>query len=564
MQTYSEFKRKIKGRLWPAGEALSLVAAHDAAFQTAMLDLQRCVPCLKEFNVSIWESADRYWENAKTVVQAPVGFIRRIYTVAGGMDRWRDRVFYRSNTFQEIECWARRLYRARTPLNVGKTALPFGVKTEEIESNSIHGRARIGAWAIYRGKLYVAPWLQTTETLVVEWDGEKNAWQDTDVVDENLWRPDVEMAVEYFVGFRHNLHYGDRAVAMDLSKLYEKARADLMQWCWEYTRMQESYVCGSDSGDVGQSAMVGQLDSQGNDVSGDDDDPTTDTTEEDHVLFVAVGDMGSPSADSTAVAEAIHSENPERFVALGDITYNSDYEGDFASNYQWAMDQNVLIPAPGNHDWDVDGTLDTYKAFFANFVKNNGHNYEATVGPVHFLVYDSDARFEDGIDSSSVQAEWLRVKLLLSTARWKIVVMHRPPFSSDTTHGSDTDLQMQFKEWGAHAVLCGHAHDYERLFIGGLTYIVCGTGGTDEAFHEFGAPVDGSVTRINDTYGYLVGEADCDQLILTFKNVNGQILDSVTITDASTTGGGSSGGENVLTDQDGNVLTDGDGNVLTG
>lgn len=558
MQTYAEFKRKIKGRLWPTGEQLSLVAAHDAAFQTAMLDLQHWVPCLKEFNVSTFESADRLWESAKTLIPAPFGMIRRIYTVAGGLDRWRDKVFYRSSTFQEIECWAKRLYRAVTPVNLGLAALSYGVKYEEAASDSQFGRARVGAWAIYRGKLYVAPWLQTKETLVVEWDGEKTAWHDSDGVDENLWRPDVEAAVEYFVGFRHNIYYGDKSLAADLLKLYERARADLMHWCREYTRMQESYVCG---GDGGGAELVGRTGSDGTDISGDDDDPTEDTTDDDHVLFAAVGDMGDPTTDAAAVALAIKSETPERFIPLGDNTYNSDYPNDFGVNYQWAIDQKILIPVPGNHDWDVDNTLASYKAYFANFLKNNGNNYEATIGPIHFLIYDNDARFEDGFDASSIQAEWLRVKLLLSTARWKIVLMHRPPYSSDTVHGSDTDLQMQFKSWGAHVVLSGHAHDYERLLIGGLNYFVCGTGG--RPLYPFGVPVDGSVVRVEGSFGYLIGEADCDKLVITFKNTNGTVLDSVTITDASTSGG-SGGGENVPTDAQGNVLTDGNGNVLTG
>lgn len=565
MQTYLQFKNKIKARLFPAREAISLQGPHDAAFQAAMLDLQKWVPCLKQFNVSVWESADRNWDNAKTVINAPYGRIRRIYTVAGGLDRWRDRVYYRSATYDDVECWARRLYGAITPANLGLTVLPFGLKVEEAASDCPYGRAQVGIWAINRHRLYIAPWLQTTETLIVEWDGEKTFWTDNDGVDENYWRPDVEAAVEYFVGFRHALWYGDRTQAPELLALYEKARADLMYWCREYTRQQESVQCGATGGggDIynnGNGSGTGPVQGGGGSTD-DDDDPTTDTGDADHVLFNAVGDMGDPQPNEALVADAIESDDPELFIALGDNSYNGDYPADFGVNYQWAIDSNRLAVVPGNHDWDIDDTLAAYKAYFASFISNNGNNYEKVVGPIHFLFYDSDTRFADGIDASSTQAEWLKVKLLLSTARWKIVIMHRPPFSSDAVHGSDTDLQLPFAAWGAHAVIAGHSHDYERITVDGVTYIVVGTGG--RPLYAFDTPVTGSEVRITGTYGRLIGEADCDTLTLTFRSVAGDDLDSVVITDDGSVVTPTAG-DSILTDDEGNILVDGDGNILTG
>jgi predicted phosphodiesterase len=572
VQTYLQFKNKIKQRLWPSGEPLSLVGPHDASFQFAMLDLQKAVPCLKQFNTNTYESDVRFWENAKTYVDAPFGQIRRVYTVAGGTDRWRDKVFYRSSTFGDLECWARRLYMAVTPINSGLPILPYGVKKEEAASDSPYGRARIGAWAIHRRKLFIAPWLQTTETLIVEWDGEKRQWQDSDGVDETIWRQDAEMAVQAFVAYWHEKFYGDRAFAGDLLRPqpgtlasdYILLRSELMYECRENTRQQHSPICESETGGQGLLTYVGP---GGTDSTDDDEDPTDDTTDEDHVLFAAVGDMGDPTEEAEAVADAIEAETPERFIALGDNTYNGNYTLDFAANYQWAIDQEILIPVPGNHDWDVDDTLDEYKSFFADFIGNNGNNYEAVHGPIHFFIYDTDSRFADGFDSESIQAEWLRVKMLLSTARWKIVLMHRPPFSSSSQHGSDADLQLAFKDWGAHVVIAGHDHLYERLNVDGLTYIVVGTGG--RALYDFGDTVAGSLER-HSTFGYLIGEADCDTLVLTFKDINGDVLDTVTITHEDADGGGGGGGggsesgEFVLTNTEGEVLTDEEGNILTG
>ena len=43
-----------------------------------------------------------------------------------------------------------------------------------------------------------------------------------------------------------------------------------------------------------------------------------------------------------------------------------------------------------------------------------------------------------------------------------------------------TSAQWPYGEWGADAVLAGHDHTYERLFINGVTYFVNGMGGLCE------------------------------------------------------------------------------------
>jgi len=518
MQTYQQFTTKLRGRIWPGREPANLVAPHDAMFQTAMLELQKWVPCLKEYNISTYESADREWDGAKTRVQMPNGQIRRVYTVAGGTDRWRDRVFYRSSNVREMECWARNLMDAETP---PLPDLGYGVRAESESSDWEHGRARQGIWAHYRGKLYMAPWLQTYELLVVEWDGEKQEWQAGDGVDPRIWRHDAEMAVELYVKWRHEQSYGDIGISREIKATFDRVLADLMHWCRENTRQRQDEICASEGGTI-DPRPAGT-----DDLSEDDEDPTENTTDEDEVLFNAVGDLGDDTEAAAAVAEAVIADNPEVFIALGDLTYNDDFEADFGVKYSALMTGNKLIPVPGNHDV-IDGSLNTFSEYFADFVGNNGRNYEATIGPCHILVYNTEDT--DGIDPDSAQAEWLRAKLLLSTARWKIVVMHKAPYSSDSTHGSNADLQFPWEDWGAvpDVIIAAHAHDYERLEVGGVPYFVVGTGG--HSLRDFGSAVDGSQFRDNTHYGRLIGEVNCDRMILSFKSVDNEVLDSLTIT----------------------------------
>lgn len=512
MQTFLQLKQKLRGVLWPSGEQERLRTPHDGFFKEAMMELQKWVECCRQNNVSQFAFEDTYWHDAKTVVNAPFGEIRKVYTVAN--EEFRDQVTYRSATWEEMECWAKRLWAATTPTNTAGDDLTLGYHLADETGDSSVGRARIGIWCIHRKRLYLAPWIQSSETVIVDWDGEKNDWADTDMIDDTYWTIDVEAAISYYVGYKHEIFYGDPNMAGKYDALFRDKLADIIWKCREYTRKKPDVAC--DAGTEGQLTGITQEDI--------DDDEPTDTVDEDTVLFDAVGDLGDVNADTAAVAAAIISDNPELFIPLGDLTYNDDFETDFGTNYESFLEVGSILPVPGNHD-EIDGNLDAYKEYFADYIANNGEYYDFTKGGCHFFVLNTED--SEGLDADSVQAEWLRAKMLLSVATWKIVVMHRAPFSSDDTHGSDTDLQLAFKEWGCSVVIAAHAHDYERLEVDGLPYFVVGTGG--HSMRGFGTVEEGSVLRYNTKFGRLQGEANCDEMTLTFKTVDGDIIDTLTL-----------------------------------
>lgn len=529
MQTFAQFKSKLRRRLWPAGEPANLVVSHDAFFQNAMLYLQQWVPCLKEYNTSTYETAAREWDNAKTRVPMPNGVIRKVYTVAGGTDRWRDQVFYSSSNARELDCWTRNLVDARTP--TGLPDLGFGVRKEEVASDWAQGRARIGAWAHYRGKLYVAPWLQTYEMLVVEWDGEKTEWQESDGVDPELWRADAEKAVEEYVQWRHEKRFGDLGVAREIKVDFDKSLAELMHWCREKTRQREDEFCASRGGtmDPVPSSGVG---GEGGDLDDDDDDPTTpDTTEEDAVLFDFVGDVEITS-EGQALAASIESDNPEFLVVGGDIGYASDnggYAAAFGADamYGWAKDAGIVIPVVGNHEYDGDADLSEYLAYFDDEIGNNGRYYEFTHGSVHGICENRNSEETDGFNTTSIQNEYIFAKMFLSSARWKFCFGHQPPFSSGTTYGNNAALQRNYAGMGVHAVFSAHEHNAEHIVRDGVHYFNCGLGG--RSLYPFGSAISGSQFRYNAKATRLRVRLDCDQCTVEFVNVDNEIVYSVTI-----------------------------------
>jgi hypothetical protein len=102
--------------------------------------------------------------------------------------------------------------------------------------------------------------------------------------------------------------------------------------------------------------------------------------------------------------------------------------------------------------------------------------------------------------------------------------MHYPPYSSGP-HGSTDWARWPYGEWGADAVLAGHDHTYERLFINGVTYFVNGLGGYGK--YDFVDIVDGSLARYNEEYGAIRVEATDDHLLFQFFNRNNELIDQV-------------------------------------
>ena len=65
-----------------------------------------------------------------------------------------------------------------------------------------------------------------------------------------------------------------------------------------------------------------------------------------------------------------------------------------------------------------------------------------------------------------------------TTATWKIVALHHPPYSAGY-QGSNLDVRRTFapifERYGVQLVLSGHDHDYQRSkVINGVTYVVTG------------------------------------------------------------------------------------------
>jgi hypothetical protein len=257
------------------------------------------------------------------------------------------------------------------------------------------------------------------------------------------------------------------------------------------------------------------------------------------IRFAIIGDFGCNCTGERDVANLVKSWGVDFIVTTGDNSYPDasaahldknvgQYYHEFIHPYRGAYGAgsptgaNRFFPIMGNHDWD-GGSSTNYLNYFS--LPGNERYYEMRAGPVHIFAVDSDSREPDGISSTSVQAQWLRDRMSASTAAWQIPLVHHPPYSS--TGATSTTMRWPYKTWGADALVAGHAHVYERIEMGGLTYFVNGLGGA--AKHSFTTPVEGSQVRYAADVGAMLVHADRQAITFQFINRAGSVIDTRTL-----------------------------------
>jgi len=257
-------------------------------------------------------------------------------------------------------------------------------------------------------------------------------------------------------------------------------------------------------------------------------------TESGQIVFHAVGDTGNsygPATQSLVAdkmvsdfTEADPADVPSFFFHLGDVVYNFG-EGAYYYDQFYEPYRNYpapIVAIPGNHDGVVYKTdpSPTLEAFLRNFCAPTpavstdvgGLSRTAQIQPGVFFTFDapfvrilgiySNVLEDPGVissqgDSSSpvsdIQLDYLAAALTRAKtenyAGALIIAVHHPPYTYDSTHGSsprmlqDIDQAATTAGFWPHAVLSGHAHNYQRFTRTNgdtqIPYIIGGCGGHD-------------------------------------------------------------------------------------
>jgi len=249
------------------------------------------------------------------------------------------------------------------------------------------------------------------------------------------------------------------------------------------------------------------------------------------IVFHALGDCGSTRGPTTQnevtdkmigdFAEAAPAEIPQFAFLLGDIIYNF---GETQYYYDQFYEPYRNYPAPvlaaaGNHDGMISplAHATSLAAYLRNFCADPASGYTVTpeagglsrtaqIQPGVFFTFDaplvrilvlySNTLEDPGVIADpaigTVQIEFLKAALArVKQQRFSGALLfahHHPPYALGGQHGSSVEMRKQMDAVCAaagvwpHAVLAGHAHNYQRFTRhradgSNIPYLICGNGG---------------------------------------------------------------------------------------
>ncbi|HJQ01188.1 MAG TPA: fibronectin type III domain-containing protein [Jatrophihabitans sp.] len=263
--------------------------------------------------------------------------------------------------------------------------------------------------------------------------------------------------------------------------------------------------------------------------------------------FAAIGDFGGASPGEGQNAANIATAGTSFLQTVGDNIYPSagnpdpnfsttysDFDARFFKQFTPVIKSQAFFPANGNQEYYDNG------AFWTTFpMPGSNHSwYSYNWGNAHILVLDTEQPF----DTSSPQYAFAQSDLSANqSAKWRIVVTQRPPYSSVSTNSSskaaDAILVPLFQNEKVSLVLSGNSHNYERTFplkngspaTGGVTYIVTGGGGNGHNAFTIAQPA-WSAYRNATSYEYAkVTVSPTSLRVDAIDSVTKKAIDSVTI-----------------------------------
>jgi 3',5'-cyclic AMP phosphodiesterase CpdA len=202
-----------------------------------------------------------------------------------------------------------------------------------------------------------------------------------------------------------------------------------------------------------------------------------------NLRFAVIGDWGTGDHDCIGIATQMlktHDRTPmDLIVAAGDNVYPNGSGRYFTKAIEQPFAGIIKDKVPfyavlGNHDVE-EGRQDQCQYPLFNMGGKNYYTVKQGDGLAELFMLDST-------DFDSAQMNWLEQGFQSTKAKWKLVVLHHPLYSSGKKHGSSMGLRKRleplFTRYGVQAVFSGHDHIYERTKLQqGIQYFVTGAGG---------------------------------------------------------------------------------------
>ena len=210
---------------------------------------------------------------------------------------------------------------------------------------------------------------------------------------------------------------------------------------------------------------------------------------------------------------------PVRVLSLGDLAY--DHGQDFKCfNESWGAHQNIMLPVPGNHDYETNNGAPYYKTFKGKLTELNADSKEGfysvkfpdeTNGPWQLIGLNSNV----GVGASSKQAKWLKTELEKASTIPCVLAFSHAFFYSSGRHGhgqnSHIDLSKPLVpektmralfetlyDSRASVFVAGHDHHFEQLGRANAKGQATNTGVRSFVVGTGGAKLHGEESKGND------------------------------------------------------------------
>lgn len=258
--------------------------------------------------------------------------------------------------------------------------------------------------------------------------------------------------------------------------------------------------------------------------------------------FVVIGDHGQGTPGMYAIANLVNARTDfDAVMTVGDNIYgispcNMDgapgwYDPYWFSLYGPTMARVATFPALGNHDWDTASgqyMVDYFRLPTNGPVNHIGKNYSFEFGNLHVAVIDTEP-YEDNTTNAMAEINaWLAADLAAATQRWRIAILHRPPYTSKGSHDDNVRVKANIvpilEANGVHVVLQGHNHWYERINpINGIHYLTIA--GSGAGLYSVNPRKDYSARLVNDRHSYAIVEVNGGRMRIEAVDDAGAIFD---------------------------------------
>jgi 3',5'-cyclic AMP phosphodiesterase CpdA len=243
------------------------------------------------------------------------------------------------------------------------------------------------------------------------------------------------------------------------------------------------------------------------------------------VAFLAAGDYGVGGSAELSLGRAMQRYDVRNYadmlVLLGDNDYTESparFRANWSATFGWARRSGLRVAGVlGNHDYQVGRGR-----YELGLLGMPSPYYTRTLGDAQLFLLNSN-RVNDR------QTAWLEHQLAASSAIWKIVVFHHPPFTCGG-HSGNQDVQKRwaplFERYGVQLVLSGHDHNYQRFAArNGVTYVVDG-GGAARLYPLHRCPVSYPAwVRRRVEHGFLYVAATAERLDGYAVTTRGRVTD---------------------------------------